>query len=1565
MPDDYAALKAKDPTLNYEDKVELGMIDPETGGETPWGEFARNVNQRAPREDWETLIGQWDNGYLRPDLSLSQKGTIMYEGREEAQKTTEGYKLWRDYGFEAEYEKDKEKGPGFMGGLKAMANTLYQLPGDLHKFGVLNLSAPGQNIPGAPKREGGAMSNDNFGSATQDEKVVAFDKMYKDTRHAWSYLGGGLAKYGVMMPLEKLGMVTEEDMWETKRVQEVSLRNLENMERGKASTFMAALLTDIDDEELIGVREAVQEAAGRLEDQGLLQQTEEAGTRMVVATDPMNLAFEGVTAGVGRLAAMGRYTSMVNNASKLTVAEARIAEAVNVIDRLAPKKAMLEKLAANGMTPASRARATMALKATDDAMATAEASRLVADNAAKALMKEGPISQIAGVMRDLGAAVPTKLGQGLERLGAAVTAADTAASSKIRTGIKLAGAVSTAVSVASGHTVGAGIGMVTHAAGYLRSGEKIARMGRNLKILGAEFLAGRSTVPYWKRVAESVEGPLATAVARTSDIAARTQFASVIKGAGAGSALGYGLGYVASGGNTDEAEAMAGGGTVFGALGGIGGAIVKGNQRTFAARGIENAQKFRRQISDVDQLSSFDGIPADVQRVVGTKADLFPDLKIEFRPGGANYFDDLNNTAYINPNSSNPLKPLVAHEVLHYVTEAGMRDSIAMVLVGDEARGVEGLVKAADGTLEPRFSAFKDEYNRRMKADGRAPKDDAAMAIEYAIEGYVDELVGANLSGQLSKKAAGGMLMSGLAGDWFSATVPEGVISSRFLRHGGTVSDANGKFVPGSGLLTKGVRSYEEVNRMLRKMVGTLAGRREKNVIRIDPETGTKTTAGAGIPYGEWINDRAMHRRIKNAFEQDANGEIVYRAGSPVMLTEAQMKASNALIGSQVERALGSLTPDEVLALPEGHVKINDDGSVGGRFLSDEIVNKIDRAGILNPSQVDVLRSVNDILKNYDGESLSVMYQPAIKTKGSKRSKKAYASLSPSLYNVVPYGFDVTAAGNVLVRLVDIGKIQKNASKYLKTKRGERLYRGDVDQVMRDLETHMDNWGKRESNADYWTGQEGGSALKGKEKRDFLNAVSGYTASEQKGFNPFLNEVASPEGTVAVRTYRIDRINSVYKLQGGKYRYDYESAKQNLLPEDVYHGTPHKVDKFSLDKIGTGEGAQAYGYGLYFAGDQLVADHYRQVLSRNQGMSNPSVYVDGKKVTGVDDRAGTFISFAKQDGRNLGYAVKQMEMTAKMTGEDPAPIRKSMESMWDKKVESRNEAGNLYTVKLKPEAHEFLDWDRPLSEQSEGVRKALEKVSEDYSARSGDYDAAEKGQMIYQRVANTRPDPEMVGVKMRDEKAASAALHKAGIKGIRYLDGNSRGKGDGSYNYVVFDEADITITHENGKPVTKQERADVLGQGDGVRRAPEPLKQGHKMLREDFNAEVAKIKPLPHDVFYVGDTEVIRNPSNAERKRMGSEVREEFGRQSSDDPTTRFTNDERGNTWIWKAHKGMHSQIEPGITSREGTGVNQNSQKPTHADVVKQAIRDKKQVPKKVQAQYPQYKEYFNRDPQP
>lgn len=48
-----------------------------------------------------------------------------------------------------------------------------------------------------------------------------------------------------------------------------------------------------------------------------------------------------------------------------------------------------------------------------------------------------------------------------------------------------------------------------------------------------------------------------------------------------------------------------------------------------------------------------------------------------------------------------------------------------------------------------------------------------------------------------------------------------------------------------------------------------------------------------------------------------------------------------------------------------------------------------------------------------------------------------------------------------------------------------------------------------------------------------------------------------------------------------------------------YHGSPYQFDRFTLSHIGEGEGAQAHGWGLYFALSRAVAEGYRKRLELN------------------------------------------------------------------------------------------------------------------------------------------------------------------------------------------------------------------------------------------------------------------------------------------------------------------------------------------------------------------------------
>lgn len=213
-----------------------------------------------------------------------------------------------------------------------------------------------------------------------------------------------------------------------------------------------------------------------------------------------------------------------------------------------------------------------------------------------------------------------------------------------------------------------------------------------------------------------------------------------------------------------------------------------------------------------------------------------------------------------------------------------------------------------------------------------------------------------------------------------------------------------------------------------------------------------------------------------------------------------------------------------------------------------------------------------------------------------------------------------------------------------------------------------------------------------------------------------------------------------------------------MLFQSAYHGSPHTFDKFSLSKIGTGEGAQAYGHGLYFAGSKDVAEYYKETLSKfNYGdhiIQAAKKFLFEKHNADPDEEWGytnqqDYIKRAISDGFTFDGMTK----------------------------------GRLYHVELAPSEDQYLLWDKPLSEQSEKVKAAIKDYNPDKMPEGSTLDRW-KGKTLYAAlVSDTGSD-----------KAASEYLHSLGIRGIKYLDGTSRGKGEGNYNYVLFSDEDVTIT---------------------------------------------------------------------------------------------------------------------------------------------------------------------------
>nr|DAS37594.1 MAG TPA: crystallin beta/gamma motif-containing protein [Caudoviricetes sp.] len=58
----------------------------------------------------------------------------------------------------------------------------------------------------------------------------------------------------------------------------------------------------------------------------------------------------------------------------------------------------------------------------------------------------------------------------------------------------------------------------------------------------------------------------------------------------------------------------------------------------------------------------------------------------------------------------------------------------------------------------------------------------------------------------------------------------------------------------------------------------------------------------------------------------------------------------------------------------------------------------------------------------------------------------------------------------------------------------------------------------------------------------------------------------------------------------------------------AWHGSPHDFDEFDLGSIGSGEGNQAHGWGLYFAKSKRVSDNYKKTLKKLHNSETASLF---------------------------------------------------------------------------------------------------------------------------------------------------------------------------------------------------------------------------------------------------------------------------------------------------------------------------------------------------------------------
>lgn len=245
-----------------------------------------------------------------------------------------------------------------------------------------------------------------------------------------------------------------------------------------------------------------------------------------------------------------------------------------------------------------------------------------------------------------------------------------------------------------------------------------------------------------------------------------------------------------------------------------------------------------------------------------------------------------------------------------------------------------------------------------------------------------------------------------------------------------------------------------------------------------------------------------------------------------------------------------------------------------------------------------------------------------------------------------------------------------------------------------------------------------------------------------------------------------------------------------LKAATVFHGSPHKFTKFDPKKIGTGEGAQAYGHGLYVAESDRVAKQYADTLT-----DKAPKFLDGVPAAQLSTAQKSALGMLSDAGGNVNAALlaakTDMARSSGAGAEFHVERYNTLRDIARGKSKAQVGEPSLYKIDLPDEAiARMLDWDKPLSQQKE-LKDVFNKINNEISLPK--LQDAEGAGFAYQALANA------VG----GQANASALLRSYGIPGIRYLDQGSRGAGQGTSNFVVFpkEEELLRILERNGVPI--------------------------------------------------------------------------------------------------------------------------------------------------------------------
>ena len=246
-----------------------------------------------------------------------------------------------------------------------------------------------------------------------------------------------------------------------------------------------------------------------------------------------------------------------------------------------------------------------------------------------------------------------------------------------------------------------------------------------------------------------------------------------------------------------------------------------------------------------------------------------------------------------------------------------------------------------------------------------------------------------------------------------------------------------------------------------------------------------------------------------------------------------------------------------------------------------------------------------------------------------------------------------------------------------------------------------------------------------------------------------------------------------------------------------YHGSPHSFDNFDFSHMGSGEGAQAFGWGGYIGGLEDTAIGYRNALSQgnkvisidgvrgaeptaieswvlSQGGDAKKAYDKLSTSAAAKEKSDKLSTSSKVDDLGMGFSEYDMAL---MDYNDFQSKLNEIKALEGKKL-TLEPSGNMYEVEVDADMDNILDWDAPISQQSDFIKNAADKFIKKYT-NEGDEPLVKAilgkdptGESVYELPQFLPKSGSLLSSKL--PKESSEYLNSIGVKGIKYFDGSSR-----------------------------------------------------------------------------------------------------------------------------------------------------------------------------------------------